>query len=65
MTFLVSYLLSKTLLKGMSSSFTLELPPYRKPQFIKVIVRSIFDKTLHVLSRAIIVTIPALSLIHI
>lgn len=59
MTFLVSYLLSKTLLKGMPSSFTLELPPYRKPQFIKVIVRSIFDKTLHVLSRAIIVTIPA------
>lgn len=59
MTLLVSYILSKTLLKGMPSSFTLELPPYRKPQILKVIIRSIFDKTLHVLSRAIIVTIPA------
>lgn len=59
MTFLISWLLSKTLLKGVPSSFTLELPPYRKPQIIKVIIRSIFDKTLHVLGRAIIVTIPA------
>lgn len=59
MTLLISWLLSKTLLKGMPSSFTLELPPYRKPQILKVIVRSIFDKTLHVLGRAIIVTIPA------
>lgn len=65
MTFLISYLLSKTLLKGVPSSFTLELSPYRKPQFLKVIVRSIFDKTLHVLSRAIIVTIPAGTLIWI
>ena len=63
MTFLISFLLSKTLLKGLPSSFTLELPPYRKPQFFKVIVRSIFDKTLHVLSRAVIVTIPAGTLI--
>lgn len=63
MTFLISYLLSKTLLKGVPSSFTLELPPYRKPQIMKVIVRSIFDKTLHVLSRAVIVTIPAGTLI--
>lgn len=63
MTFLVSYLLSRTLLKGVPSSFTLELSPYRKPQIIKVIIRSIFDKTLHVLSRAIIVTIPAGTLI--
>ena len=58
MTFLVSYILSKTILKGYPSSFTLELPPYRKPQFIKVIVRSIFYKTLHILGRSIIVTIP-------
>jgi len=63
MTFLVSYVLSKTILKGVPSSFTLELPPYRKPQILKVIIRSIFDKTLHVLSRAIIVTIPAGTLI--
>jgi len=59
MTFLASWLLSKTILKGVPSSFTLELPPYRKPQFIKVIIRSIFDKTLHVLGRAVIVSIPA------
>lgn len=58
MTFMISFLLSHTLLKGEPSSFTLELPPYRKPQFLKVIVRSIFDKTLHVLGRAVIVTIP-------
>ena len=59
MTFFVSWLLSKTILKGMPSSFTLELPPYRKPQVFRVIVRSIFDKTLHVLGRAVLVSIPA------
>ena len=56
---LISKLLSKTLLKGESSSFVLELPPYRKPQFLKVITRSIFDKTLFVLGRAIAVAAPA------
>ncbi len=45
MTFVMTRLLSKTLLKGMPSSFTLELPPYRKPQIGKVLVRSIFDRT--------------------
>ncbi len=59
MTFLTSKILSKTILKGMPSFFTLELPPYRKPQFGKVIVRSIFDRTLFVLGRAIIVAAPA------
>ncbi len=59
MTFLVSYFLSKTLLKGLPSSFTLELPPYRKPQIGKVIIRSIFDRTLHVLGRAILIALPA------
>ena len=63
LTFLVSYILSKTLLKGVPSSFTLELPPYRKPQIIKVIIRSIFDRTLFVLGRAVIVAIPAGALI--
>ncbi len=58
-TFLVSKLLSKTLLKGEPSSFTLELPPYRKPDFLKVIVRSILDRTLFVLGRAIVVAAPA------
>lgn len=59
MTFLVSKLLSKTILKGIPSSFTLELPPYRKPQIGKVIVHSIFDRTLFVLGRAICIAAPA------
>nr|WP_279386790.1 nucleoside recognition domain-containing protein [Vagococcus humatus] len=58
-TFYVSRLLSNTLLKGMPSSFTLELPPFRKPQIGQVIVRSIFDRTLFVLWRAMIVAAPA------
>lgn len=58
-TFITSKILSKTLLKGIPSSFTLELPPYRRPQFFKVIFRSIKDKALKVLLRAIIVSIPA------
>lgn len=58
-TLIISKLLSKTLLKGMPSSFTLELPPYRKPQFLKVIFISIKDKALKVLLRALVVSIPA------
>ncbi|WP_138264576.1 ferrous iron transport protein B [[Clostridium] hylemonae] len=59
MTFVVSGILSRTLLKGVPSSFTLELPPYRRPQIGKVIVRSIFDRTLFVLGRAVVVAAPA------
>lgn len=59
MTLFVSKLLSKTILKGIPSSFTLELPPYRKPQVGKIIVRSIFDRTLFVLGRAAMVAAPA------
>lgn len=58
-TLIVSKFLSKTLLKGIPSSFTLELPPYRKPQVGRIIVRSIFDRTLYVLARAIVVAAPA------
>jgi len=58
-TFWSSRLLSETLLRGVPSSFTLELPPYRRPQIGKVIVRSIFDRTLFVLGRAVIVAAPA------
>ncbi|MEA4964920.1 MAG: ferrous iron transport protein B [Oscillospiraceae bacterium] len=58
-TFAVTKLLSKTLLKGVPSSFTLELPPYRRPQIGKVILRSIFDRTLFVLGRAVCVAAPA------
>ena len=56
---IISKILSKTILKGMSSSFVLELPPYRKPQFGKILIRSIFDRTLFVLGRAISVAAPA------
>lgn len=59
MTLIVSYVLSKTLLKGIPSSFTLELPPYRRPQIGKILVRSIFDRTIFVLRRAIAVAAPA------
>ena len=59
MTLLVSKILSKTILKGTSSSFVLELPPYRKPQIRQVLIRSIFDRTLFVLGRAVAVAAPA------
>ncbi len=56
---LVTKLLSLTVLKGVPSSYTLELPPYRKPQIGRVIVRSVFDRTLFVLGRAAAVAAPA------
>lgn len=59
MTLTISKILSKTILKGIPSSFTLELPPYRKPQIGKVIIRSVLDRTLFVLGRAIVVAAPA------
>ncbi len=59
MTLQISRLLSKTILKGIPSSFTLELPPYRKPQVGKILVRSVMDRTLFVLGRAVMVAAPA------
>ena len=58
-TFLVSYLLSKTILKGQPSTFTLELPPYRVPQIGRILYTSIIDRIVFVLGRAVIVAIPA------
>jgi len=58
-TLLANRFLSKTFLKGMPSSFVLELPPYRKPRIAEIIVRSVFDRTLFVLGRAVCVAIPA------
>ncbi len=58
-TFAVTWLLSKTLLRGKASSFTLELPPYRRPQIGQVIIRSMLDRTLFVLGRAAAVAAPA------
>ena len=59
MTFGVTRLLSCTVLKGLPSSFTLEMPPYRKPQIGQVIVRSLLDRTVFVLGRAAAVAAPA------
>jgi len=58
-TFGCSKLLSLTVLKGTPSSFTLELPPYRRPEIGKVILRSVLDRTLFVLGRAVAVAAPA------
>lgn len=63
LTLAVSRLLSATILKGVPSSFTLELPPYRAPQLGQVIVRSVLDRTLFVLGRAAAVAAPAGALI--
>ena len=56
---LISWLLSKTVLKGVPSFFTLELPPYRKPQVGRILVRSLLDRTIFVLMRAVVVAAPA------
>lgn len=58
-TFFASWLLSRTVLRGMPSAFALELPPYRRPQVGKVIVRSVLDRTAFVLGRAAMVAAPA------
>jgi ferrous iron transport protein B len=58
-TLLVSYLLSKTMLKGVPSTFTLELPPYRAPQVGRILYSSIIDRTIFVLSRAVVIAAPA------
>lgn len=59
MTLLISFFLSKTLLRGKASSFSLELPPYRRPQIGKILTRSFLDRTLKVLGRAVAVAAPA------
>ena len=59
MTLLASRLLTATLLRGETSSFSLELPPYRLPQFGRVLVRSLLDRTLFVLGRAVTVAAPS------
>ncbi len=64
MTLLVSRLLSATLLRGESSAFSLELPPYRRPQLAQVLVRSLLDRTVFVLARAVTVAAPAGLLIY-
>ncbi|MFJ8530728.1 nucleoside recognition domain-containing protein [Bacillus sp. NPDC094106] len=58
-TLSVSWVLSKTALKGVPTHYTLELPPYRKPKILNTIIRSTLDKSLYVLKRAVIVAAPA------
>lgn len=58
-TFLVSWVLSKTALKGVPTHYTLELPPYRKPKFFDTVIRSSLNRSLSVLKRAIVVAAPA------
>lgn len=58
-TLLASLVLSKTVIKGRTSCFTLELPPYRTPNIIETVKRSVLDKTLFVLARAVSVAAPA------
>ncbi len=59
MTLLSSFAMTKTVLKGDASSFVLELPPYRKPQFFKIIWQTIKEKVFFVLLRAVAVAAPA------
>jgi ferrous iron transport protein B len=58
-TLFVSYLLSHTFLKGVPSQFTLELPPFRLPQPGRILINSLRDRTLFVLTRAVVVAAPA------
>ena len=58
-TFVSTKILSRTVLKGMPSSYALEMPPYRKPQIRQILVRSVLDRTLFVLGRSVTVAIPA------
>ena len=59
MSLLVSKILSATVLKGVPAAFSIELPPYRMPKIGKIIVRSVFDRTLKILFRAVVVAVPA------
>lgn len=59
MTLLSSKVLSSTVLRGERSAFVLELPPYRRPQFFKVIGETLREKVVFVLGRAIVVAAPA------
>jgi ferrous iron transport protein B len=58
-TLLVSAVLSRTLLKGEASAFSLELPPYRPPRIMSTLYTSLIDRTLIVLKRAVVMAAPA------
>ena len=65
LTFLVSWALSRTVLRGEASSFSLELPPYRRPRVLQALYTSLIDRTVFVLWRAILFAMPAGALIWI
>ena len=65
LTLAVSFLLSHTILRGIPSAFVLELPPYRRPQIGQILLRSLLDRTIFVLGRAITVAVPAGAIIWI
>jgi len=59
LTFLVNFILSRTMLRGQPSSFSMELPPYRPPRIMQTIYTSLIDRTIYVLWRAIVFAMPA------
>lgn len=59
LTFMISWFLSRTILKGEASTFSLELPPYRPPQILKTLYTSLIDRTIFVLWRAVVFAVPA------
>jgi ferrous iron transport protein B len=59
LTFAVSWVLSRTLLRGQVSTFSLELPPYRPPRILQTIYTSLIDRTIYVLWRAVVFAMPA------
>ncbi len=59
LTFVVSWALSRTVLRGEASTFSLELPPYRPPRVLKTLYTSLIDRTLLVLWRAVVFAVPA------
>jgi ferrous iron transport protein B len=59
LTFLVSWVLSRTVLRGQVSTFSLELPPYRPPRVLQTLYTSLIDRTLFVLWRAVVFAVPA------
>jgi len=63
LTFVISWFLSKTILKGEASSFSLELPPYRPPRILQTLYTSLIDRTIFVLWRAVVFAVPAGALI--
>lgn len=63
LTFLTSWFLSKTMLRGEASSFSLELPPYRPPRILQTLYTSLIDRTIFVLWRAMVFAVPAGALI--